>query len=210
MKLFSDSFADQHAIPGEFAFGASDGKGGMVRGGNRSPHLAWSDLPRGTRTLVLMCFDPDVPSRADDVNRPGHTVPGALARVDFFHWLMVDIDPALGAIEAGSCSDGVMPHGKHDPHGPAGARQGINDYTAFFAGDPDMRGEYRGYDGPCPPWNDEIVHHYHFALCATDLERCPVEGGFTGADVRTALEGHVLDETRIVGLYSLNPRVPAA
>ena len=69
----------------------------------------------------------------------------------------------------------------------------------------DMEGDYLGYDGPCPPWNDSIIHHYHFVLYATDLERCPVEGAFTGSEVEAALAGHVLAEARVVGTYALNP-----
>ena len=70
-----------------------------------------------------------------------------------------------------------------------------------------MGGQYFGYDGPCPPWNDELLHHYHFVLLATDLARCPVDGAFTGAQVRAAIEGHVLAEARLTGTYSLNPAV---
>ncbi|MCJ7555338.1 MAG: phospholipid-binding protein, partial [Gammaproteobacteria bacterium] len=40
---------------------------------------------------------------------------------------------------------------------------------------------------------------------ATDLERCPVDGAFTGQDVMQALEGHILATASITGLYSLNP-----
>ena len=104
-----------------------------------------------------------------------------------------------------ACSDGVTAAGKQSPVGPPGSRQGKNDYTAWFDGDPDMGGDYLGYDGPCPPWNDSIVHHYHFVLYATDLERCPVEGRFTGPEVEAAIAGHVLEETRITGTYTLNP-----
>jgi hypothetical protein len=95
--------------------------------------------------------------------------------------------------------------GRRNPPGPAGSRQGLNDYTLWFAGDADMDGKYYGYDGPCPPWNDERLHHYDFVLLATDLARCPVDGEFTGPDVRKALEGHVLAEAKLTGTYSLNP-----
>ena len=100
-----------------------------------------------------------------------------------------------------------MARGKRTPPGPSGSRQGLNDYTGWFSGDADMGGDYLGYDGPCPPWNDERLHHYHFVLYATDLEQCPVQGSFTGAEVLSAIQGHILAETRLTGTYSLNPAV---
>jgi phosphatidylethanolamine-binding protein (PEBP) family uncharacterized protein len=120
---------------------------------------------------------------------------------------MVDIPPAVTGIAAGACSPGITPHGKQQPPGPAGTRQGLNDYTLWFAGDPAMQGEWHGYDGPCPPWNDTLLHHYHFVLYATDLERCPVTGSFTGQQVEAAVAGHVLAEARLTGTYALNPAV---
>ena len=148
-----------------------------------------------------------MPTRADDVNKEGRVVPASLPRADFNHWAMVDIPPSVTEIAAGTCSDGIVARGKPSPPGPAGARQGLNDYTLWFAGDADMSGRYFGYEGPCPPWNDEILHHYHFVLYATDLVRCPVEGAFTGPQVEKAIAGHVLAEARLTGTYSLNPAV---
>ena len=79
--------------------------------------------------------------------------------------------------------------------------------TDWFDGDDDMEGEYFGYDGPCPPWNDSIVHHYVFTLYALGVERCPVEGRFGGPEVLKAIEGHVLGVAKLTGAYSLNPAV---
>ncbi len=74
----------------------------------------------------------------------------------------------------------MTPRGKAGPATPQGTRQGINDYTGWFASDHDMNGDYYGYDGPCPPWNDSIVHRYVFTLYALDVERAAVDGKFTG------------------------------
>lgn len=101
----------------------------------------------------------------------------------------------------------MAPGGKPATEGPHGARQGLNDYTDWFAGDPDMEGRYHGYDGPAPPWNDSIVHRYVFALYALDLESAPVAGDFTGVEVRGAIEGRVLAEARVVGTYTQNLRL---
>jgi hypothetical protein len=203
----SSSFGHQQRIPEEFAFGVPDAAQHLRLGRNRNPHLFWSGVPAGTKSLVLLCADADVPTRPDDVNKEGRVVPSSLPRADFYHWVMVDIPPAVYEIAAGACSDGIVPRGKQSPAGPPGSRQGLNDYTLWFAGDADMAGQYFGYDGPCPPWNDELLHHYHFMLYATDLARSPVEGAFTGQQVRVALAGHVLAETRLTGTYSLNPAV---
>lgn len=207
VQLMSSSFGHQQPIPEEFAFCAPDVVQHVRMSGNRNPHLRWTGVPSTARSLVLLCFDPDVPTRPDDVNKEGRLVPADLPRTDFFHWSMVDLAPGLNEVAAGACSDGIVARGKQSPAGPAGSRQGINDYTNWFSGDPEMDGPYFGYDGPCPPWNDTLLHHYHFVLFATDLARCPVDGAFTGPEVRRAIAGHVLAEARLTGTYSLNPSV---
>lgn len=205
MKLTSQSFADGERIPGEFAFCLPATEGHVCLGKNLSPQLAWSEVPEGTRSFALVCHDPDVPSKGDDVNQEGRSVPASLARVDFFHWVLVDLPADMRELAAGASSTQVTPGGKSGPEGPHGSRQGVNDFTGWFAGDDAMRGDYFGYDGPCPPWNDEIVHRYVFTLYALDVERCAVEGRFAGADVRAAIEGHVLTLATLTGTYTLNP-----
>ncbi|MBX9810899.1 MAG: YbhB/YbcL family Raf kinase inhibitor-like protein [Burkholderiales bacterium] len=207
MKLTSSSFGHNQRIPAEFAFCAPDPKTHVTLSRNRNPQLSWSDLPAGTKSLVLICHDYDVPSKPDDVNQEGRIIPPSLSRVEFYHWVLVDLDPASGPIRAGEFSDGVTPRGKKGPEGPRGTRQGINDYTAWFASDRDMAGNYYGYDGPCPPWNDTIPHHYVFTLYALDVAKCAVSGTFKGADVLAAIKGHVLGQASITGVYSLNPNV---
>jgi len=207
MKLTSESFSNNQPIPVEFAFGAPDPKTHVTLSKNMNPQIAWSDLPNGTKSLVLICHDYDVPSKGDDVNQEGKTVPASLPRVDFYHWVLVDLDPKSGPIKAGEFSNGVTARGKPGPEGPRGTRQGINDYTAWFAGDQDMSGNYFGYDGPCPPWNDTMLHHYVFTLYALDVEMCSVRGTFKGPDVLAAIRGHVLGQAALTGVYSLNPAV---
>ena len=205
MQLTSQHITDGAPIPGEFAFCLPAEESHVCLGPNRNPQLAWDGVPAGTRSFVLICHDPDVPSRGDDVNQEGRTVPASLPRVDFFHWVLVDLPAELREIAAGQFSAEVTPGGKPGPAAPLGARQGINDYTAWFAADEAMKGDYHGYDGPCPPWNDERVHRYVFTLYALDVERCAVEGRFGGAEVRAAIAGHVLAEANLTGTYTLNP-----
>lgn len=203
MQLSSTSFHDQQAIPTRLAFCKPSAVGHVALSDNRNPHLAWSGAPAGTQSFALICHDPDVPSRADDVNREGHTVAANLPRVDFFHWVLVDIPASWHEIAEGAMSAKVTPRGK----GPLAAgepRHGINDYTAWFKGDQDMEGLYHGYDGPCPPWNDERLHHYTFTLYALSIAHCPVDGAFTGQQVRQAIAGHVLAQASLTGTYTLN------
>lgn len=205
MRISSSSFTDGEPIPGEFAFCVPDPETHATFGGNRSPQLSWSDLPEGTQSLVLICHDPVVPTKPDDVNQEGREVPPDLPRTDFYHWVLVDIPPAVTEIGEGVDATGVVPHGK-SADGPIG-RRGINDYTSWFAGDPAMDGNYYGYDGPCPPWNDSLVHHYVFTIYALDVANLPIQGRFGGGDVLHAIHGHVLDQASITGTYTLNPRL---
>jgi Raf kinase inhibitor-like YbhB/YbcL family protein len=210
MKLSSSSITEGQPIPGDFAFCVPAEEGHVSLGANRNPHLAWSDLPAGAQSLVLICHDPDVPSRADDVNQEGREVPADLPRVDFAHWVLVDLKSDRNGIGEGEFCSQVTARGKPGPEGPDGTRHGINNYTDWFADDAEMSGDYYGYDGPCPPWNDSIVHHYHFTLYALDVPRCPVEGRFGRDDVLSAIEDHILAQAEIVGTYCLNPKVKAS
>jgi Raf kinase inhibitor-like YbhB/YbcL family protein len=207
MKLSSTAFADGGRIPGALAFCVIDPATHVKLSENMNPDLRWSDVPTGTKSLAFICHDPDVPSRGDDVNQEGRTVPASLPRVDFFHWTLVDLPPDTEPIARGEFSRAVTPRGKPGPGAPRGARQGINDYTGWFAGDKDMAGQYYGYDGPCPPWNDERVHHYVFTLFALDLARLPLGQALKGSDVRQAMAGHILAQATLTGVYTLNPAI---
>lgn len=210
MKLSSQSFQDGQFIPARCAAGTFDGASGVTFSDNLSPHLAWSDVPAGTASLVLICHDPDVPSRGDDVNQPDREVPADLPRVDFFHWVLVDLPPATTGFAEGQLSRGFTPRGKSGPATDVGGRHGINDYTGWFAGNADMAGNYFGYDGPFPPFNDSLLHHYVFTLYALDVPRLAVDGTFNGAAVRAAMTGHVLAMASLTGLYTLNRRLAVA
>lgn len=204
MKITSQSFSTGQPLAAEFAMGQPVGDG-FGFAGNRNPQLTFHDVPAAARSLVLLCVDSDVPTVAEMVGKAGVEIPLDQPRCDFVHWLMIDIPPDCGAIAAGACSDGVSTRGKHDPAGPAGSRQGLNDYTGWFAGDADMAGDYRGYDGPFPPPNDLRVHRYFFRLFALDIARLPVPPRFTVAEVQQAMQGHVLAEAAMWGSYALHP-----
>jgi Raf kinase inhibitor-like YbhB/YbcL family protein len=210
MKVHSNSFADGGVIPVRFAFGKIDRTSHVALSDNYNPPLAWEDVPAETRSFAVLCHDYDVPSKPDDVNQEGREVPASLPRVDFFHWVLVDLPATVTSIAEGEHSHQVTPKGKSGPEARQGARHGVNDFTAWFAADHDMRGDYYGYDGPCPPWNDAIAHHYVFTVYALDVERLPIEGRFDGRQARDVIAQHTLAKASITGVYSLNPRVAAA
>ena len=207
MKLTSTSWTDGAPIPARYAAGTLGADGSPTFSDNVNPQFAWSDVPAGTKSLALICHDFDVPSRGDDVNKTDREVPPDLPRVDFFHWVLVDLPHSVREIAEGEYCRGFTARGKPGPAASHGARQGLNDYTGWFAGDAQMGGVYHGYDGPFPPFNDSLVHHYVFTLYALAVERVAVEGAFTGPQVRAAIAGKVLAEATYSGTYTLNRRL---
>ena len=199
MRMRSNSFGHGEPIPAEFALGAPDGFGG-----NRNPHVAWDEVPDGTQSFVLMCIDTDAPT--DPALVAGEApIPVAHPRGDFVHWVVADIPAGVREVAAGAASDGVARRGK--PAGGLagiGGRQGLNDYTGWFAADADMRGDYHGYDGPYPPAHDLRTHRYFFRVFALDVDALDLPAKFTAADVFRAMHGHVLGEAAEYGTYSLH------
>lgn len=200
MKLRSDSFAHGEPIGAEFALGAPAGFGG-----NRSPHLAWQDVPAGTQSFVLVCVDTDAPTDGALV-ASGEPIPVEHPRGDFVHWVVIDIPAEVREIAAGAASEGVSRGGKAAARILGRARQGLNDYTGWFAADESgMRGQYFGYDGPYPPPTDLRTHRYFFRLFALDVATLPLPEGFTAGDALAAMHGHVLAEASTWGSYRLHP-----
>lgn len=203
MELSIDGITDGETIPTRFAFCATRDE----MGENVSPALTWTGIPPGTRSLAISCTDPDVPSDPADVNQDGRTVSPDLPRISFAHWLLTDLPADLTSIAEGADGSGIVARGKPVDGSPTGGVRGANDFTSWFEGDADMAGTYGGYDGPCPPWNDSIVHHYTWTVHALDVESLGLPPGFRLADFEAAVDGHVLASASVTGLYSLNPEV---
>jgi Raf kinase inhibitor-like YbhB/YbcL family protein len=201
-----DAWAHGTAIPPRFAFGKPGVDSPFAPSENLNPTIRWSKAPQGTKSFTLICHDPDVPSSGDDVNQKGKIVPEDLTRTTFYHWVCIDIDTRISSIIEGTESMGITARGK-----PVGSTEnginGINDYTGWFTGDPDMEGIYGGYDGPCPPWNDSIIHHYHFEVFALDIKSLGLQGEFTGSDTLKAMQGHILSSDSHMGTYTMNPAI---
>ena len=206
LNVSIDGWNNGEHIPAKFAFGKIPETGHFELGGNTSPAIAWDGAPEGTKSYAIICHDPDVPSVADDVNQEGKFVSTDLPRVNFYHWVLADIPVDITSLAEGVASAGVTPRGK-----PSGKKDyglaGLNNYTQWFAGDPDMEGNYADYDGPCPPWNDSIVHHYYFTVYALNTEKLELNEIFDANDVIKAIENHVVAEGSWMGTYSMNPDV---
>ena len=115
MKLWSDSWPNGERIPAKYACGRLDAAAGTAFSDNVNPHLAWSDLPAATKSLVLICHDFDVPSRGDDVNQAGREIPADLPRVDFFHWLLADVPLTTGRSPRARSARASRARGKPGP-----------------------------------------------------------------------------------------------
>ncbi|HVV81673.1 MAG TPA: YbhB/YbcL family Raf kinase inhibitor-like protein [Kofleriaceae bacterium] len=99
MKLTSTAFTEGSEIPTQYT----------CEGADRSPPLAWSDVPAGTKSFALIVDDPDAPD------------PAAPKRV-YVHWVLYDIPAGTTAAVEGSA--------------PAGARAGKNDWGKAHYGGP--------------------------------------------------------------------------
>jgi Raf kinase inhibitor-like YbhB/YbcL family protein len=69
IKITSSAFASGEVIPKKYT-----GEGADV-----SPPLAWSNLPEGTKELVLICDDPDAPTKEPWVHWVIYKLPADLA-----------------------------------------------------------------------------------------------------------------------------------
>ncbi|MCM8827649.1 MAG: YbhB/YbcL family Raf kinase inhibitor-like protein [Candidatus Omnitrophica bacterium] len=64
-------------------------------------------------------------------------------------------------------------------------KQGINDFGK------------KDYGGPCPPFG---THRYFFKVYALD-RKLNLKEGITKKELEKAMQGHILDEAELIGLY---------
>lgn len=174
-------------IPSRYAYCMQDGQGKTKDGGNVNPKISWSAAPDNTKSFALIVVDPDVPAVFDDANKDGKIIPDNFARKNFYHWVLVDIPPGLHEIAEGQDSKDKT----DKTPGPMGF--GVDGQNNYGKG---------GYDGPCPPWNDERLHHYRFTVYALDVPSLGLSGNFTGEQALAAMKGHILVQGETVGTYT--------
>jgi Raf kinase inhibitor-like YbhB/YbcL family protein len=86
MQLTSSAFKEGQSIPVKYT---CDGK-------NVSPQLKWSNVPQGTKSLALICDDPDAPHGT------------------FVHWVLYSIPPTVTELKEGIPPDSQLSNGaKH-------------------------------------------------------------------------------------------------
>lgn len=95
------------------------------------------------------------------------------------HWVLYDIPVDKDGLEEGVATDAQLPWG---------GVQGRNDF-----GNP-------GYGGPCPS-PPGSTHHYRFRLYALD-EALNMPPGAARQQVLERIQGHILDQTELMGLYA--------
>ena len=99
IELTSTAFQEGEGIPKQYT----------GDGGDLSPPLRWNDSPSGTKSLALICEDPDAP------------------RGTFTHWLLFNLPAGLREL-----AEGVAP----EPTRGDGSAQGTNDFRKIGYGGP--------------------------------------------------------------------------
>ena len=143
LRVTSPAFMDGARIPKKFT---CDGQ-------NVAPPLEWSGLPDESKSVAVICDDPDAPSGT------------------FTHWLLYDIPTSKHRLNEGASL----------------GKAGTNDFGN------------EGFGGPCPPQKDG-AHHYHFHVYALDTSSLG-PAGMSKDDAREAMNGHVLAEGELTGVY---------
>ncbi|HNY76595.1 MAG TPA: YbhB/YbcL family Raf kinase inhibitor-like protein [Bacteroidales bacterium] len=95
----SDSFSDGGMIPAKYT----------CDGANISPQLSWDNAPKGTKSFVLICEDPDAPMGT------------------FTHWVLYDLPADVHELPENLPKDKILPNG---------AKQGITDFKKVGYGGP--------------------------------------------------------------------------
>jgi len=99
IKVTSTAFKDGEIIPKQYTCDGND----------ISPPLTWSGAPQETKSIALICDDPDAPMGT------------------WVHWVLFNLPPASNALPAEVSSAKVLDNG---------AKHGKNDFRRFGYGGP--------------------------------------------------------------------------
>ena len=99
IKITSSVFTEGSMIPNRYTCDAED----------VSPDLAWTGVPEGTKSLALICDDPDAPMGT------------------WVHWVLFNLPPDINELHAEIPPEKTLKNG---------ARHGKNDFGRFGYGGP--------------------------------------------------------------------------
>ena len=103
MRITSPAFAANADIPAKFT----------CQGGDKSPPLAFAEIPAGAKSLALIVDDPDAPDPA-------------APKMTWVHWVLYNLPPQTTELP-----EAVAPSAL-----PPGAREGLNDWKRTGYGGP--------------------------------------------------------------------------
>lgn len=170
-----------------------DGNGENIR-----PEISWKNAPEGIKSFAIIVVDPDVPTDFTDAGKEDKIIPADQKRQDFVHYALIDIPANTNKIEAGT---GRGSKKTKESVGIAG----VNDYAVFM---PDAKPEdYIGWDGMCPPWNDERIHHYNFIVYAFKTKTIGLKDNFKASEAYNLAKENAVVEARIIGTYTRNDKI---
>jgi Raf kinase inhibitor-like YbhB/YbcL family protein len=109
LSLSSSAFPNNGSIPRKYA-------STEVGGQNVSPPLSWSGAPRGTRSFMLVCVDPD--------------------SNDFIHWIVYDIPASVNSLSEGVPNVSSLPNRAKQAKNDAGT-------IGYFGPEPPPGEEHR-------------------------------------------------------------------
>lgn len=182
MILTSPAFVSKGMIPLRYANAGVGGK-------NFSPPLMWQNLPKGTKSLVLVVTDPDIPW-GEPVPVYGKLAdPGTLPCDLCAHWLVANI-PASAKWLLEEASPMNLPNG---------AIELQNSFVKLFGA------KSNGYQGPAPPPGMK-AHKYDFDLFALDVKGLELRPESDYAALTEKMAGHVLAVATLSGYFGHKPK----
>lgn len=181
-----DGLTDGGPVPDVLALCVSTSDGRSGPGRNMRPAIRWSDAPKGTQSFAVFMVDPDVPADFTDAGKPGKVIAADAPRRDFYHYAVVNI-PADATELAGGEAGTPAPMG----------RELTNDLGSYVQ-------TPTQYGGPCPPWNDKRLHHYHFRVLALPTATVNLPTTTTAKQAWQALSPKALAIGEVTGTYTLN------
>jgi Raf kinase inhibitor-like YbhB/YbcL family protein len=204
LKVKLEDLTPAGRLPVYTAFCMPDGSGQKPL--DRSPGLDWSAGPAATKSYAVIAIDPDVPTDLSLMNKPGVTIKADSPRQIIHHWALIDIPADVHHLSPGADGDGFTPGGKPLGRAHVGVH-GVNDYWFLFNSPKAataMHGPYGGFDGPCPPSNDERVHKYRFIVYALDVPTLALTGAFFAPTALKAMQGHILAEGEADAMFTFD------